>query len=131
MGAHLLRGSKAGNSWLRRETLGESEFSLAIKLRTKTYPTREEVNRGRAGSVKSRRCGFLTETLGHISGHCGFVKRSRTKRHNKLSTAISGAAKARGWAVVTEPRFRVGERYLMPDLIFVKDEMAVVGWFVV
>ncbi|KAK2166501.1 hypothetical protein LSH36_38g01000 [Paralvinella palmiformis] len=74
------RKCRASNGWMRRDVLSEGEHTVALQLRTNTYPTREAMSRGRkGGNVMCRRCGQSVETLGHITGQCLAVKGNRIK----------------------------------------------------
>lgn len=69
---------------------------------------------------------MTTETSDHISGWCPAVKRSRIFRHNSLCKIMGNKAQKQGWTVHWEPVLEGPKGRLKPDLIFVKDEMALV-----
>jgi hypothetical protein len=86
------RRCRASNGWMRRDVLSEGEHTVALQLRTNTYPTREAMSRGRKGTnVMCRRCGQSVETLGHITRQCLAVKCNRIKRHNKVCGILVSA----------------------------------------
>lgn len=120
------RGCKASNGWMRSDVLSESEHTVAIQLRTNTYPTREALWRGRSGgNVMCRRCGQSVETLGHITGQCLAVKGNRIKRHNKVCGILMSAAKGQKWGVMVEPHIKVDGRTYIPDLVFLRGDQVI------
>ena len=115
------------NSWIRTNTFTNGETIDAILLRSNCIPTRECISRyTQSTDTKCRRCGMTTETCGHISGWCPSVKRSRILRHNSLCKILGNKALKQGWTVHWEPILKGPKGKLKPDLIFVKDEVALV-----
>ena len=76
--------------------------------------------------TRCRRCGMTTEMSDHISGWCSAVKRSGIFRHNSLCKILGNEAQKQAWTVHREPVLEGPKGRLKPDLIFVKDEMALV-----
>jgi hypothetical protein len=121
------RRCKASNGWMRRDVLSEGEHTVALQLRTNTYPTREAMTRGReGGNVMCRRCGRSVETLGHITGQCLAIKNNRIKRHNKVCKILVSAAQSQNWAVMCEPHIKVEGKTYIPDLVFLRGERAII-----
>ena len=126
-GAECFRGSRYANSWLVGDSfLKESEYITALKLRSNTVPTREYCDRiNKTGDALCRRCHRDPETLGHILGYCGSVKRQRIERHDQVCTKIKAKAQKQGFTVIWEPRIYLDNHKLYkPDLILVKDNVA-------
>ena len=121
------KSCSASNGWMSREVLSEREHTVALQLRSNTYPTREAICRGRPGSnVACRRCGLSVETLGHISGRCMAVKRSRIKRHNKICGILVSSTHGSKWEVMIEPHIKSEGKTYIPDLVFLRGSEAVV-----
>ncbi len=121
---------KQANTWLDPESklFSEADVITSLQLRTDTYPTRQGLAIiGRGTDVTCRHCGFIVETLGHISGHCPAVKRYRIKRHNAIVHTLADRAKKKGWMVSEEPTLKAEDgSSWRPDLVFTKDGKAVV-----
>ena len=112
---------------MRTNTFSNGETIDAILLRSNCIPTRECISRyTQSTDTKCRRCGMTTETCGHISGWCPSVKRSRILRHNSLCKILGNKALKQGWTVHWEPILNGPKGKLKPDLIFVKNEVALV-----
>ena len=127
MGATTWMKYRECNSWVRAGTFSNGETIDAILLRTNCIPTRECIARyTKSTETKCRRCGTTTETCGHISGWCPSVKRSRILRHNSLCKILANKAMKQGWTVHWEPIMGGPKGKMKPDLIFVKDEIALV-----
>uniref|UniRef100_A0A3B5M253 Reverse transcriptase domain-containing protein n=1 Tax=Xiphophorus couchianus TaxID=32473 RepID=A0A3B5M253_9TELE len=120
---------RISNAWLRPWCgFKQCFFIAALQLRANIYPTRESLNRGRDGALRScRKCSARLESLSHILGQCPAVQKARIARHNKISNILADEAARLGWSVYKEPRFisETGEMR-KPDLVFAKDEEAVV-----
>ncbi|XP_048237567.1 uncharacterized protein LOC125372289 [Haliotis rufescens] len=124
IGARLLRDNKAANWWLQGVTLSESEYSLAIKLHTNTYPTREAMHRRLAtGDVRCRWCGFHTEMLGHISGH--WIRETEPNQKTRYAPPYRLLPSCKVGQYGANPDC-LGDAYFKPDLVCVKDMRAVV-----
>lgn len=122
------RVSNGWNSWegnVAKQSL-ESDYIVAMQLRTNTYPCRATLARGREINANCRRCGQTAETIGHISGHCMAVKDYRIKRHNVVTNALAEKCKHAGWKVAHEPHLKVENEVYKPDLVMVKDNKAVI-----
>ncbi len=118
---------RESNSWIRAGTYTEGEAISALLLRTNCVPTRECTSRyTNMKNVQCRRCGTTVETTGHISGWCPSVKRSRILRHDSLCKILSNKAVKAGWTPHWEPVFDGPSGKLKPDLVFVKNEQAVI-----
>ena len=127
MGSTTWMKYKECNSWIREGTFSNGETIDALLLRTNCVPTRECISRYTASTeTKCRRCGTATETCGHISGWCPSVKRSRILRHNSLCKILANKAQKQGWTVHWEPVMNGPKGKLKPDLIFTRDEVALV-----
>ena len=127
MGATTWMKYKECNSWVRAGTFSNGETIDAILLRTNCIPTRECIARyTKSTDTRCRRCGTTVETCGHISGWCPSVKRSRILRHNSLCKILANKAMKQGWTVHWEPVLSGPKGKMKPDLIFVKDEVALV-----
>lgn len=118
----------ASNKWIRKHQFSDREKTQLLRLRTNTVPTREYQRRSKqpCPSVLCRRCYRQTETLGHITGHCPFLRDMRLVRHNKICAIVKEKVIHAGWFVETEPHFVVAGGELIPDLLCVRDGTAVV-----
>jgi len=127
-GVQLMTEFPTSNTWINGESfMTEGEYISALQLRTNTFPTRECLNRGRAGrNVMCRRCGLSVETIGHISGACVEVKECRIARHNRIVHKIKAMAEVKGYRTMLEPRIKVDGRTLIPDLVIYKEGKATV-----
>ena len=127
MGSTTWMKYKECNSWIREGTFTNGETIDALLLRANCIPTRECISRYNASTeTKCRRCGMATETCGHISGWCPLVKRSRILRHNSLCKILGNKAQKQGWTVHWEPVMNGPKGKLKPDLVFTRDEVALV-----
>uniref|UniRef100_UPI003D81C635 R2 retrotransposon protein n=1 Tax=Platysternon megacephalum TaxID=55544 RepID=UPI003D81C635 len=117
------------NDWLQfHRGFSERQFLMGLKIRANVYPTREYQGRGRTNkNVNCRNCTASYESLSHILGQCPAVQGARIRRHNKLCSMLKREAKELKWVVYEEPHLHTTEKELRkPDLIFVKEEMALV-----
>lgn len=127
MGSETWMKYKECNLWIRAGTFTNGDAIDAIILRTKCVPTRECISRYRSVlDTRCRRCGTTTELGCYFSGWCPAVKRSRMLRHNSLCTILGSKAQKQGWTVHWEPVLQGPKGRLEPDLIFVKEEVALV-----
>ena len=110
---------RGSNGWMRRDVLSDGEQTVALQLRTNTYPTREAMSRSRnGGNVMCQRCGQSVETLGHITGQCLAVKFNRIKRYNKVRGILVSAAQSQTWEAIIEPHIKVDGKTYIPDMVF-------------
>lgn len=120
---------KCANSWMALDGgyFRESDFIAGMQVRTDTYPTRVALARaGGTGETQCRRCKTSPETVGHISGHCPFMKGYRINRHNGVCKILSERMTLNGWTVSSEPRLQCANgNTLIPDLVGVKGKRAV------
>ncbi|KAM7020649.1 mitochondrial enolase superfamily member 1 [Acridotheres tristis] len=123
-------GDKISNHWLQYyRSIPHRKLLTALQLRANVYPTREFLARGRQDKyIKScRHCDADIETSAHIIGNCPVTQDARIKRHNHICEVLLEEAKKKDWVVFKEPHIRDTNKELhKPDLIFVKDDRALV-----
>ncbi|KAK7878986.1 hypothetical protein WMY93_034179 [Mugilogobius chulae] len=125
--AHF-KDDKTSNFWCQDPVsagLTESEFLIALKLRSNTFRTGSE---GWSSSHDDtcRLCGIQRPTLAHVVSHCPKLREQRMQNHNKICQAVREIAESKGWSVTSEGRFRNMERLWVPDLLMVKDNTGIV-----
>lgn len=131
LGCEVFKNDRVSNDWLsnrEKSPLKESEFILALKLRTNT-PLAQPGSEGASGSrvPMCRLCDDSPESLAHIIGSCKFLKRNRMANHNKICRILRDEGHANGWQVWCEKRLVLpGGKSLVPDLLLVKKRTALV-----
>ena len=129
MGIECFLGDKISNTWLKsHEGFRERHFIAALQLRANVYPNRETLGRGRKDAhLMCRKCSARVESSSHILGQCPAVQGARIARHNKICAALVKEARRLDWEIYQEPRLKTVEGELRkPDLVFVKDQTAMV-----
>ncbi|KAK7881443.1 hypothetical protein WMY93_029852 [Mugilogobius chulae] len=104
-GISCFKADKISNHWLKNPWTGlmtESEFILALKTRTKTFPSIS--SRTAASIPRCRLCSRGPESLGHIICACPSLKDIRMARHNTICTILIREASALGWTCLSEPK---------------------------
>lgn len=130
LGTSLFNNDSASNSWLlspRACHLSESEFILALQIRTNTFSVRLN-----GASVKDcgnriscRLCGHERETLGHIVSCCPSLKENRMRAHNTICLALRRLAEEHGWMAWSEKRLTLPDGQVgVPDLVLYKNNSA-------
>lgn len=104
------------------------DFINAIHIRYGVLFCRAKGARGRSDKVKScrRGCGAV-ETLNHILQVCDHTHFVRIKRHDALVNYVQKVAQERGLTVHKEPKFKVGNNVLKPDLVVYSVDRVVVA----
>lgn len=129
-GISNFEGDKISNHWLEKyRGIPHRKLLTALQLRANVYPTREFLARGRRDKYTTacRHCKADNETLAHIIGNCPITQDARIKRHNYICEGLIREAKKKEWVVFQEPRLRDTNKELYkPDLVFVKDDCALV-----
>ncbi|KAK7881458.1 hypothetical protein WMY93_029867 [Mugilogobius chulae] len=101
-------GDKTSNFWCKdpvRAGLTESEFLIALKLRSNTFRTSSE-GWSSSHAESCRLCGTQRPTLAHVVSHCPNLKEQRMQNHNKICQAIKGIAESKDWSVTSEKHVR-------------------------
>uniref|UniRef100_A0A3Q2R1T2 Reverse transcriptase domain-containing protein n=1 Tax=Fundulus heteroclitus TaxID=8078 RepID=A0A3Q2R1T2_FUNHE len=127
-GILLFRNDNISNHWLiTTHCLHESEFILALKLRTNNVNTLTTQSRGRGGAVLCRLCKKEPESLCHILSRCPKLKRARMLNHNKICALVADEAKRKNWQVHQEKHFKSEATGTgVPDLVLVRNGKALV-----
>ncbi|KFP37134.1 hypothetical protein N324_00130, partial [Chlamydotis macqueenii] len=97
--------------------------------RANVCPTREFLAGGRQeAQIKScQHCLADNESCPHVIGYCPTVQDARIKRHNQLCESLANEDKKKDWIIFNECLLKSGQNELYkPDLIFVKDNQALV-----
>ena len=107
--------------------MSESDFILALKIRTQTADLRAAPQhiRGQA-DLSCSLCGRDRETLRHVLGHCSELQEMRIRNHNRICRWLGTLAAVRGWTAHYEPLFRTSDGARIPDLILIKGPRAIV-----
>lgn len=105
-------------------SLKGKEYIRAIQVRAGSLATPARLTR-----VFPERTGLCEVchspgTLGHISQSCPRSHGLRVKRHDNLVDFFSGRLRQLGFSVLQEPRIGVGNSFLKPDLVAIKDGTA-------
>lgn len=130
-GIRLFEADRTSNCWLVDPYSGgftPGRYIAALQLRANVYPTRESAGRGRQSSdALCRYCRGSPETCSHILGACPKVQQGRIRRHHKVCDLIVTEAQRCGWSVMREVRWALPSGgALAPDLVFTKDDLALV-----
>lgn len=108
--------------------MSERQYISALKLRANVMPTRECMTRGREAMEKACRLfGSKYESCAHILGKCVGIKEDRIARHNRMCCLLVVESECSGWTISVERRICLPDgSLLIPDLVFVKGERALV-----
>uniref|UniRef100_A0A3P9NFR1 ribonuclease H n=1 Tax=Poecilia reticulata TaxID=8081 RepID=A0A3P9NFR1_POERE len=127
-GVNSFKDDPLSNSWLPHpESLNQSEFLLAVRLRSNTFDNKTTLNRGQEGDNRCRLCKKGWEGLPHIVSSCGKFQKMRMQNHNQICTQLAIEAGNLGWKVRREKR--ITEETLgtaVPDLIMTKGKVGLV-----
>uniref|UniRef100_A0A3P9NEF4 ribonuclease H n=1 Tax=Poecilia reticulata TaxID=8081 RepID=A0A3P9NEF4_POERE len=127
-GVNSFKEDPLSNSWLPHpEKLGQSEFILAVRLRSNTFNNRTTLNRGQEGDNRCRLCKKGWEGLPHIVSSCEKFQKLRMQNHNQICTQLAIEAGNLGWKVRREKR--ITDETLgtaVPDLIMTKERIGLV-----
>ncbi|KAK7881447.1 hypothetical protein WMY93_029856 [Mugilogobius chulae] len=118
-GIACFRSDPVSNTWLANRSkhgLSESEFILALKIRTRTFPPTNL--QGKKPSLPlCRLCKSGPESVGHITCACKNLKTNR-RRHNNICQFLFRLAKENGWCAKSEPVLISAEGKMgRPDLV--------------
>lgn len=122
-GIEVFKSDKVSNKWFLKlpPRLSDSDFIIALKIRSNTLPTLARFQHGRPNKTAP----YLSkdrETTRHIISHCKSVQKLRMANHNMVVRALAKAARGKGWVTEIEPRIRDSRGKLgIPDLIMEKD----------
>lgn len=122
-GVSLFRNDKVSNNWLRcpvERGFSQSDFILALKLRSNSVPVRASVASGitNESDKMCRLCGTAPETLAHILGVCKVLTKNRLVRHNRICKLLVGLCRSYGWEVRTEPKlYDINGTLRIPDIV--------------
>uniref|UniRef100_A0A3Q3MZ22 Reverse transcriptase domain-containing protein n=1 Tax=Mastacembelus armatus TaxID=205130 RepID=A0A3Q3MZ22_9TELE len=132
-GVECFDEDRASNNWLRdpREVkMKESEFILALQVRTQTLPILAHKFRGvkvSGHTVRCRLCHRHRETMRHLLSKCKALKKNRMANHNKICDLLGQVAKENGWQVESEKHLVTWDGIKgVPDLIILKDTQAMI-----
>lgn len=105
------------NCWLRREALLPGEEIDLLKMRTKTFLTKESLRRiDPQVDPICRKCKAKIEILGHNLGEFHAGKGPRIERHDSIVDRIEKKAQEGAYTIAREKMFESG-RTLRPDLV--------------
>lgn len=103
------------------------DYIAAIKLRTKSLPTRGLPYGPRESRMCRAGCGKV-ESLSHMLQQCPLGHTKRMNRHNFVVKRIVDAARKKGWEVVEEPHIRdTRGRLNKPDMVCTKGAEVIVA----
>uniref|UniRef100_A0A087XDC3 C2H2-type domain-containing protein n=1 Tax=Poecilia formosa TaxID=48698 RepID=A0A087XDC3_POEFO len=110
------------NNWLGdHKGLHESDYILALQLRSNTVGTLTTLSRGRHRNTTCRAGGKGWEGTAHIVSQCKSFKKNRMANHN-IYRLLASIGLSLGWEVMQEKRITcplLGTA--VPDLIMIKD----------
>uniref|UniRef100_A0A087YRA3 Reverse transcriptase domain-containing protein n=2 Tax=Poecilia TaxID=8080 RepID=A0A087YRA3_POEFO len=111
------------NNWLGDPWgLHESDYILALQLRSSTVSTLTTLSRGRRRNTTCRACGRGWEGIIHVVSQCRSFKKNRMANHNNICRLLSIIGRTLGWEVKREKRITcplLGTA--VPDLILIKN----------
>lgn len=115
-------------TWVRDPPryLSGREYVDLIKLRIHALPTKSRCARGRAKDLRCRAGCVVNETHTHVIQICPRTYSARLKRHNEVVAWFRRKAERESFISAEEPRVKVGDEILKPDLVLVKDRRALV-----
>ncbi|KAK7881415.1 hypothetical protein WMY93_029824 [Mugilogobius chulae] len=105
LGIRCFKADKISNSWLKnpwKKGLSEAEFTLALKARTRTFPSAS--HRTGCSLPRCRLCHNGPESLGHLTCACAALKAMRLERHNAICRLLLRVASSLGWTCRSEPK---------------------------
>uniref|UniRef100_A0A3B3U912 Reverse transcriptase domain-containing protein n=1 Tax=Poecilia latipinna TaxID=48699 RepID=A0A3B3U912_9TELE len=111
------------NSWLGDHWgLHESDYILALQLRSSTVGTLTTLSRWRRGNTNCRACGRGWEGIIHVVSQCKFFKKNRMANHNIICGMLAVIGRTLGWVVKQEKRITCPHLgTAVPDLIMLKN----------
>uniref|UniRef100_A0A3B3W1G7 Reverse transcriptase domain-containing protein n=1 Tax=Poecilia latipinna TaxID=48699 RepID=A0A3B3W1G7_9TELE len=102
--------------------LHESDYILALQLRSSTVRTLTTLSRGRRMNTTCRACGRGWEGIIHVVSQCRAFKKNRMANHNNICRLLSIIGRALGWEVTREKRITCPLwGTAVPDLILTKN----------
>uniref|UniRef100_A0A3B5LV86 Reverse transcriptase domain-containing protein n=1 Tax=Xiphophorus couchianus TaxID=32473 RepID=A0A3B5LV86_9TELE len=111
------------NCWLgSHKGLHESDYILALQLRSSKVGTLTTLSRWRRGSTNCRACGDGWEGIVHIVSQCKTFKKNRMANHNNICRILAVIGWTLGWEVKREKRITCPHLgTAVPDMIMFKN----------
>ena len=106
--------------------LSGRDFINSCRIRIDALPTRSRTSRGRFRDRRCRAGCDQPETLSHVLQVCHRTQAARIRRHDAVTKYVAQRLRDHGGNVFHEPRITTREGLRKPDLLAVKDHLAIV-----
>uniref|UniRef100_A0A3Q2Y7G9 Reverse transcriptase domain-containing protein n=1 Tax=Hippocampus comes TaxID=109280 RepID=A0A3Q2Y7G9_HIPCM len=130
-GVGMFKNDKISNTWIRnpeKVSFEQKHYLMGLTMRAGVTPARNGIPGGTGWRKDDcRRCNMKNESLAHILGQCGYMKRNIIRRHNKICEDLENEMMAHGWTVIKEPKLRdAGGHLKIPDMVGLKEGTALI-----